>query len=263
MRRTCAVIPFGAIFSVSLVPTLRRGNAYPDAPASLQPHAALLHCSSHSSAGPGLRIPLRNTRSLDTGRRSVRKAFPRRSVGTRNAGAWERGTRRKQLLRNCAKFATELRRYSIWRNSSRSPSFPRSGVGTHTRTLRRPFNRTPLSCIVLPIPLRDPVSAYRCEIRAPSTRDAGASARRSHAGAWERGTPERGNERNLHRLKPSLISPKPLFISFTETPSAFQLAPTCTDIHCSIPCMTKITRVEGCSAAWKCVSRQFLRRSRT
>ncbi len=65
-------------------------------------------------------------------------------------------------------------------------SFPRSGVGTHIGTLRRPVNLAAHPCPVLPRLPRQCVSTYGFTARDPSARDAGASSSRSHAGAWER-----------------------------------------------------------------------------
>ena len=64
-----------------------------------------------------------------------------------------------------------------------SASFPRSGVGTHFGTLPRPFNRGASRCF----PDGSPGIRSRQRLRRTrsSAQDAGASSRRSHAGAWE------------------------------------------------------------------------------
>ncbi len=66
-----------------LVPTLRRGNAYRDAPASRGAYRLPLFCLSHSRARMRFRKRLLKAWFLDTGCRSVLQAFPRRSAGTR------------------------------------------------------------------------------------------------------------------------------------------------------------------------------------
>ncbi len=66
-------------------------------------------------------------------------------------------------------------------------SFPRSSVGTHTGTLRRPVARTARPDLSLPFSCNNAFPLPGISRCATFTRDAGASFRRSHAGAWERG----------------------------------------------------------------------------
>ncbi len=116
--------------------------------------------SIHSSPeGCILNLP-RGTRSLAAGRRSVLHAFPRRSVGTR------------PILSSL----TGLVRH-------RSYSFPRSGVGTHIGTLRRPVNpmglivsihSSPEGCILnLPRGTRSLAAGRRSVLRAFPRRSVG------------------------------------------------------------------------------------------